>query len=288
MIKRILLSLVGAGLLAHNAQAQNANATLNTPAYNPGSQALSQDLSGHLRVGQADTTVTTAVGALTGGTNTVIPITNSAGVMRFNLTGLTGTGSTATIQGSVDGSNWSGGLTFYTAGGTGVTSGTTTDVIGASIPANGFRFLRFVFTTGTGTPIILTNVTAAAPTVGQTITTTTTTAIPAGANLIGSVNVAGNASTATHVSGTTSATAGVSSTIVAAAGVTKGIQIDNTCSTAVWVSPSLAVGTALTAVNSFTIPGNTIWVSSDWFPISGAWTIGSATAVACTFTADYK
>lgn len=92
----------------------------------------------------------------------------------------------------------------------------------------------------------------------------------------------------THTSGTTSATAGVSSTISAAGSLSRGMVVQNTCGTAEWLSSSVAVATPLTQLNSITLAPGAIFITPDWYPVSGAWTIASATAVACTYSADFK
>lgn len=211
---------------------------------------------------------------------TVVPVPPGSAVFRFTTLGITGSGGAVSVSGQTLSGVWSP-LTLNNSTPALTGGNTTIDANNNWVAAYGFTALRFnVVVAGTGTVTITTNFSNSPP--------TAVSLLPPLSGIFGSFNVAGNASTATHVTGTTSATAGVSSTVVAAAGVTKGIVLQNTCGTAEWFSSSVTVGTALTATNSMTLAPGASFITPDWYPISGAWTIASATAVACTYVADYK
>lgn len=199
-MKKALLGAMGllALAIAPQAHAQNANATSAAPAYKQGTNPLSQDLNGNLRVITA--------GGGTGGANNVASFSSS-------LPALT-SGQATPLQ-----TDSSGRL-----------------LLGAS---------------------------------GQQQTLSTN-------------------STATFSAGTTAATAGTPSTFSAAGAFSHGFVLQNTCGTAEWFSVSLTVGTTLTAVNSLTLAPGATFTSPDWYPISGAIQVASATAVACTFVGFYK
>lgn len=317
-MKKLLGIFIGSWLALSAVPAfANCSYTANAPALQQGTGPCSMDLNGNLRVissgsgGSAGSvtaagvngTVAQAVQGINGGvplpvvqsdvtasnslnlTSTsnvlVLPIAQGQSTLTLGLVGLTGSGATVVFEvlGNNTGTIWSQVAYTNASGSVGSISLAATDISGIRFNVAGYQSFRVrVSTAGTGSVTVNSNITTGISLVG----------LSPGANTIGIVGVAGALFTPIHVTGTTSATAGVSSTVVAASTVTRGIVLQNTCSTAEWFSSSVAAGTALTATNSMTLAAGASFTTPDWYPISGAWTIASATAAACTYVADYK
>jgi hypothetical protein len=94
--------------------------------------------------------------------------------------------------------------------------------------------------------------------------------------------------TMTAVNVTTAATAGTSSTVAAAAAITRGFSIENNCTTAIWWSNAVAVGTALSGSNAMSLAAGASFTTPGWWAPSGALTVASQTVAACAVSAEYQ
>jgi hypothetical protein len=94
--------------------------------------------------------------------------------------------------------------------------------------------------------------------------------------------------TMTAVNVTTAATAGTSSTIAAAATITRGFSLSNNCTTAIWWSNTVAVGTALSGSNAMSLAPGLTFTTPGWWAPAGALTVASQTAAACAVSAEYQ
>lgn len=211
-MKKALLAAAALGSLlapVHWARADNANATVAAPAFQPGTQNLSQDLSGNLRAGAPDVPST---GSLALGTlNAVLavpPLAIGASTVSAVSTGIASSSATVVAEVSADGNTWTI-INFLNSSGSISGSVANIDLANNLIPVGGYKFLRFrVSVAGTGTASITTNTTVATRAVsiyGGGIV------LLAGANIVGyfspSANTANGAtSVAVVAAATTNAT----------------------------------------------------------------------------------